>query len=486
MAMNDEETLALIAGGHSFGKSHGAHPGKDCVGPEPAAAPLEEQGFGWSNKCGKGNAEDTSTSGLEGAWTKTPAQWSHDYLTHLFQYDWKQVKSPGGGTVWIPTDEAAAKLVPDAHVAGKTEAPMMLTTDLSMREDPSYRAIAERFLKDPAAFEKAFARAWFKLTHRDMGPQWRYLGADVPEQTFLWQDPLPQRDYELINAEQQARFKQMILDSALTVPELVRTAWASAASFRATDMRGGTNGARLRLAPQKEWAVNSPKELKRVLTTLESLQTKFVSTLPEGQSISLADTIVLAGAAAIEKAAADAGYSVTVPFTPGRVDASQAQTSQASFHHLKLQDDAFRNYYTEDSLRTPVNALVNRASLLDLTVPEMTVLLGGLRSLNANTDGASHGVLTDNPGQLSPDFFVNLLDMSTRWSPAEKTPGLYEGRDRDTDALKWTATPVDLIFGSNSELRAVAEVYASDDAHEQFTQDFVKAWVKVMNLDRLH
>ncbi|MDX1919347.1 MAG: catalase/peroxidase HPI [Candidatus Caenarcaniphilales bacterium] len=485
MAMDDEETVALIAGGHAFGKCHGAHEPAKCVGPEPAAAGIEEQGFGWNNKCGKGNAEDTVTSGLEGAWTSSPAKWTTMYLDNLFKYEWKQVKSPAGAVQWIPTDESAANLVPDAHIKGKSHAPFMLTTDLSLKFDPAYREIAQRFQKNPAEFELAFARAWFKLTHRDMGPRTRYIGADVPNLELIWQDPIPKVDHKLVDSTDIAKLKAKILASGLTVPELVRTAWASASTFRGTDMRGGANGARIRLEPQKNWEVNNPKELAKVLTRLESIQMDFNKELKAGKKISLADTIVLAGNAAIEKAAKDAGYkNIELPFMPGRMDTTQDKTDINSFASLEPTADGFRNYFAENNYRTPADMLVEKSSLLNLTVPEMTVLVGGMHALDANFEQSKHGVFTNKPGTLSNDFFVNLLDMSTKWEKSSKSEGVYEGYDRKTGKLKWTATPVDLIFGSNSELRAIAEVYATDDSKDKFVRDFVKAWTKVMNLDR--
>jgi catalase-peroxidase len=484
MAMNDEETVALIAGGHTFGKTHGAHKPADCVGPEPAAAGMEKQGFGWTNKCGKGNAEDTVTSGLEGAWTVTPTQWSMNYLQNLFAFDWVQSRSPGGAVQWIPSEESAANMVPDAHVEGKRNPPVMLTTDLSLKVDPAYREISQRFLDNPAEFELAFAKAWFKLTHRDMGPRARYVGSDVPAEILMWQDPIPELDHELVNANDMAALKAEILDSGLSVSELVRAAWASAASFRGSDMRGGANGARVRLAPQRDWEVNNPEELEKVLSTLERIQADFNKAQKSGKQVSLADLIVLGGAAGIEQAARGAGYNLTVPFIPGRMDASQEQTDIESFAVLEPKADGFRNYYGEGNFRSPVNMLVDKANLLNLTVPEMTVLVGGMRSLDANTGGAAHGVFTSRPGVLSSDFFVNLLDMSTKWSKSETAEGIYEGRDRETMELKWTATPVDLVFGSAAELRAIAEVYAASDGQERFMRDFAKAWAKVMTLDR--
>jgi catalase-peroxidase len=484
MAMNDEETLALIAGGHSFGKAHGAHPPNDCLGPEPAAAGLEQQGLGWKNKCGSGNAGDTITSGLEGAWTSTPTKFSIEYLNNLFAYEWVQTKSPAGATEWIPANNQAANLVPDAHDPSKRHAPMMFTTDLALKVDPSYKAIAMRFREHPEEFQLAFAKAWFKLTHRDMGPRARYIGAEVPREDQIWQDPLPRADYKLVDAKDIAALKSKILASGLTVPELVRTAWASAASFRGTDKRGGANGARVRLAPQKDWEVNNPGELAKVLPRLESIQQDFNRAHAGGKKISLADVIVLGGSAAIEQAAKSAGQSVQVGFSPGRVDGSQEQTDVASFAVLEPAADGFRNYYRNGQSLSPAEMLVDRAALLTLTVPEMTVLVGGMRTLNANAGQAAHGVLTDRPGTLSNDFFVNLLDMSTKWSASSASEGIYEGADRKTGKVKWTATPVDLVFGSNSELRTVAEVYASADAKEKFVQDFAKSWTKVMNLDR--
>jgi catalase-peroxidase len=484
MAMNDEETVALIAGGHTFGKLHGAHKASDCVGPDPTAAPIEEQGLGWRNKCGKGDAEDTVTSGLEGAWTAAPTQWTMLYLTNLFTFEWEQTRSPGGAIQWIPKDGQAANTVPDAHVEGKRHAPIMLTTDLSLKADPAYREISQRFLQNPKEFELAFAKAWFKLTHRDMGPRARYVGDEVPAEALIWQDPIPKVDHPLIGDRDIEKLKVQILDSGLTVPELVRTAWAAAASYRGTDMRGGANGARLRLAPQKDWPVNDPEEAAKVLATLEQIQKDFNGGPVNRKRVSLADLIVLGGAAGIEKAAADAGYDVQVPFKPGRADATQEQTDVESFAVLEPKADGFRNYYGEGSRLSPTESLVDRADLLTLTVPEMTVLVGGMRTLGANTGGADHGVFTDRPGTLSNDFFVNLLDMSTRWEKSSKVEGVYEGRDRATGELKWTATPVDLIFGSQSELRAIAEVYAAEDGREEFVQDFVDAWTKVMTLDR--
>lgn len=484
MAMNDEETLALIAGGHTFGKAHGAHKPDDCVGAEPSAAGIEQQGLGWQNKCGKGMAEDTVSSGLEGAWTSNPIRFTSQYLDNLMRYDWVKTKSPAGATQWVPTDPAAASLVPDAHVAGKTHAPIMFTTDIAIKEDPGFRKIAERWHKNPDEFAAGFARAWFKLTHRDLGPQARYLGKDAPNETFSWQDPLPKVEHAMIGDADVVQLKDNILASGLTVPELVRTAWASASTYRSTDMRGGANGARLRLDPQRDWDVNDRSELSKVISKLEAIQRDFNRGASGGKRVSLADLIVLGGNAAIERAASSAGYRVTVPFNPGRVDASQEQTDVASFAFLEPKADGFRNYYEAGADLSPTAALVDKADALNLTVPEMAVLVGGMRALNANAGASVNGVLTTRPGQLSNDFFVNLLDMNTQWSKSESSPGLYEGKDRASGQLRWTATPVDLIFGSNSELRAVSEAYASVDASDMFTKHFVAAWNKVMNADR--
>jgi catalase-peroxidase len=484
MAMNDEETAALIAGGHTFGKAHGAAPPADCVGAEPAAAGVEKQGFGWENKCGSGNAGDTISSGLEGAWTINPAAWTHSYLVNLYTYDRVQTKSPAGATQWIPANGAASTLVPDAHDASKRHAPIMFTTDLSLKFDPAYRRITEHWLKNPEEFEAAFARAWFKLTHRDMGPRARYIGDDVPTEELLWQDPVPAVDHELIDAGDIAKLKSEILDSKLTVSELVRTAWASASTFRGTDMRGGANGARVRLAPQIDWDVNNPQELDKVLNRLERIQNDFNRAQSGGKKVSLADLVVLGGAAAIEQAAKAAGQDVVVPFAPGRTDASQAQTDIESFAVLMPTADGFRNYFGEGNHRSPAEMLVEKADLLTLTAPEMTALVGGMRALNANVESAAYGVFTDRPGTLSNDFFVNLLSMSTKWTKSSETAGIYEGHDRVTGELKWQATPVDLVFGSHAELRAVAEVYAENGGQEKFVTDFVDAWTKVMTLDR--
>ena len=483
MAMNDEEIVALIAGGHTLGKAHGARPA-ECLGAAPATAAIEDQGFGWKNKCGKGNAEDTMTSGLEGAWTSTPTAWSILYLDNLFRFEWKQTKSPAGATQWAPTDATAQTLVPDAHIKDKRNPPIMFTTDIALKQDPGFRKIAEHFLKNPKEFDLAFAKAWFKLTHRDLGPRERYLGSEIPAEVFIWQDPVPAVDHKLLDSADIANLKAEILKSGLTVPELVRTAWASASTFRGSDMRGGANGARLRLAPQKDWAANNPAELAKVLTTLKKVQTDFNKALSGGKQVSLADVIVLGGNAAIEQATKAAGHSVAVPFAPGRADASEKMTDVNSFAVLEPTADAFRNYYSDKSYGSPAKMLVEKADLLTLTVPEMTVLVGGMRALNANAGQTRHGVLTDKPGALNNNFFVNLLDMSTQWKKSAEMPGVYEGLDRATGKLKWTATSVDLIFGSNSELRAVAEAYAADDGKEKFVNDFAAAWAKVMNLGR--
>ena len=484
MAMNDEETVALIAGGHTFGKAHGAASPAKCVGPAPAGESIEQQGMGWVNKCGAGKGSDTISSGLEGAWSANPIAFTTQYLDNLFAFDWVKTKSPAGAIQWLPKGAAAAKIVPDAHDPTKKHPLMMFTTDLALKFDPAYSEIAKRFHDNPEEFKLAFAKAWFKLTHRDMGPYARYLGAEVPKEQLIWQDSVPEVDYKLIEEADISKLKDNILVSGLSDSELVSTAWASAASFRSTDKRGGANGARIRLAPENNWTVNDPAELEKVLKTLESIQNTFNSEHSDGKKVSLADVIVLGGNAAVEDAAKKAGYTVKVPFSPGRTDASQQQTDVNSFAALEPTADGFRNYYAQDNQRSPAEFLVERASLLTLTVPEMTVLVGGMRALDANEGHTKLGVLTNRPGTLSNDFFVNLLDMSTKWSKATSSVSIYEGRDRKTDTLKWTATPVDLIFGSNSELRAVAEVYASDDAKEKFVHDFVKAWVKVMNLDR--
>lgn len=497
MAMDDEETVALIAGGHTFGKTHGAHKAKDCVGPEPAAANIADLGLGWKNKCGTGKGADTVTSGLEGAWTVTPIAWSINFLQNLLHLEWLQTKSPAGAVQWIPKNAHEVKFVPDAHDSEKRHAPIMLTTDLALKFDPAYKKIAERFLNNPAEFDRAFAKAWFKLTHRDMGPRSRYLGMEIPKEIFVWQDPIPPIEYERITEEDIATLKTRILESGLTVPQLVKTAWASASSFRGTDMRGGANGGRVRLEPQKNWAANNPKELAGVIHTLEGIQNDFNAdssnkgpSIVDGESkrkhASLADLIVLGGAAAIEKAAKDAGYEISVPFSPGRADASQEDTDIDSFAVLEPTADGFRNYYRSGGSLSPAESLIEKATFLTLTVPEMSVLVAGMRALNANTEGSSHGVLTSRPGTLSNDFFVNLLDMSTRWVKSKESQGIYQGIDRQSGKIRWTATPVDLMFGSNAELRAISEVYAADDAKQQFIRDFVNAWVKVMTLDRFN
>jgi catalase-peroxidase len=483
MAMNDEETVALIAGGHTFGKAHGAHDPSKCVGAEPAAAAVEEQGFGWKNKCGTGKGADAVTSGLEGAWSANPTAWTTQYLDNLFTFDWEQTRSPGGAIQWVPTDKGAWNLVPDAHDPSKRHPPIMFTTDLSLKFDPQYRKIAERFRKNPEQYADAFARAWFKLTHRDLGPRTRYLGSQVPAEVLVWQDPIPVVNHPLVDASDISQLKARINSSGLATAELVRTAWASASTFRGTDMRGGANGARVRLDPQNTWAVNDPAELAKVIKQLEGIQQEFNRTQKGGKKISMADLIVLGGGVAIEQAAKRAGVDVQVPFAPGRMDASQVQTDVASFRPLEPTADGFRNFYVRGNYLSPAEALVDRANLLTLTVPEMTALIGGMRALGANHAQSAHGVLTSRPGTLSNDFFVNLLDMQTAWRKST-TEGIYEGVDRDSGKTKWTATPVDLVFGSNSELRAVSEVYAADDGNEKFVKDFVKVWDKVMNLDR--
>ena len=483
MGMNDEETAALIAGGHTFGKAHGAADASRYVGVEPEGGAVEAQGFGWENSYGTGRSGDTITSGLEGAWTVDPAAWTHNFLENLYGYEWEQTRSPGGAIQWQPAGGAAADLVPDAHEPSLRHAPMMLTTDLALKVDPVYREITSRWLENPEEFEDAFARAWFKLTHRDMGPTSRYLGDLAPAREFVWQDPIPEVDHPLIDARDASVLKARILDSGLSTAELVRTAWASASTFRGTDRRGGANGARIRLAPQREWAANDPTELDRVLETLEGIRSGFNNAQIGDKRVSLADVIVLGGAAAIERAAARGGRDVDVPFVPGRMDASQEQTGVESFGLLEPTADGFRNYFADGNSRSPAEMLVEKAALMDLAIPEMTVLVGGMRGLNANAGGSAHGVFTDRPGTLSNDFFVNLTDMSTLWTRSP-TDGVYEGRDRATGDVKWTATPVDLIFGSNSELRAVAEFYAADDGQEDFVRDFVEAWTKVMTLDR--
>tara|TARA_B000000565_G_scaffold119229_1_gene89812 strand:- start:3168 stop:5384 length:2217 start_codon:yes stop_codon:yes gene_type:complete len=481
MAMNDEETAALIAGGHTFGKAHGAASPDDYVGAEPEGATIEEQGLGWKNTYGSGNAADTITSGLEGAWTINPAAWTHNYLENLYGYEWVQTQSPAGATQWEPAEGAASNLVPDAHDSNIRHAPMMFTTDLALRVDPAYRAITSRWLENPELFEDAFARAWFKLTHRDMGPSSRYLGDLVPDEELLWQDPIPSTGSNLREGD-ISELKSMIAGSDLDVSESVRTAWSSASSFRGTDYRGGANGARIRLAPQRSWAVNDSDEIDRVLGVLSDIQMDFNNSNSR-RSVSLADLIVLAGAVAIEEAASQGGFDIEVPFIPGRADASQDQTDESSFSVLEPSADGFKNYFGDDNQRSPAEMLVEKAALLNLTAPEMAVLVAGMRALNANTDSSSHGVLTSSPGVLDNSFFVNLVDMSIRWAPSSEE-GVYEGRERGSNALLYTATPVDLIFGSNSELRAISEFYAADDAKEEFVEDFVAAWTKVMTLDR--
>ena len=482
MAMNDEETAALIAGGHTFGKAHGAASASN-VGKEPSAESLEKQGFGWENRHGTGMGADTITSGLEGAWSASPTQWTMQYLENLYGNEWVKTKSPAGATQWVPKDADAKKFVPDAHREGVFHAPIMFTTDLALREDPAYRKITQGWLKNPKAFEDAFARAWFKLTHRDMGPRTRYIGSEVPKEVLSWQDPVPAVDHPLVTEADIADLKGKVLGSGLSVPELVRTAWAAAASYRGTDGRGGVNGARLRLAPQKDWAINDPAEIARVLAVLGRVQADFNKAAPGGRKISMADMIVLAGNAAVEKAAKDAGVMVSLPLNPGRTDASQAQTDVASFAVLEPKADGFRNYWMADSVYNPTQAMVDRANLLGVTVPEMTVLVGGLRVLDANAGGSKVGVFTAKPGVLTNDWFVNLLGMETRWQKSA-TEGLYDGVDRTTGQKKWTASPVDLLFGSHSELRAVAEVYGASDGHAKMVRDFAQAWTKVMNNGR--
>ena len=481
MAMNDEETVALIAGGHTFGKTHGAADPVPHIGREPAAAGIEELGMGWRNKFGTGNAGDTITSGLEGAWTTTPAKWSHDYFENLFGFEWELTKSPAGAFQWKPKDNAGAGTVPDAHDPTERHAPFMLTTDLALRVDPAYEKVSRRFLENPDQFADAFARAWFKLTHRDMGPKGRYLGPEVPAEELVWQDPIPAVTHELIDAADVAALKATILVSGLSVSELVSTAWASASTFRGSDKRGGANGGRIRLAPQKDWEANNPAQLAKVLHTLTGIQTAFNHSATGEKQVSLADLIVLGGSAGVEQAAKNAGTPVTVPFTPGRADATQEQTDVESFAPLEPTTDGFRNVSNSVS---PEDRLVDRAQLLTLTAPEMTVLVGGLRVLNTNADGSQNGVFTDRPGTLTNDFFVSLLDLQTTWKATSEAEDVFEGRDRVTGAVKWTGTRVDLIFGSNSELRAIAEVYGWEGSQEKFARDFAAAWTKVMNLDR--
>jgi catalase-peroxidase len=483
MAMNDEETVALIAGGHTFGKTHGAGDPR-LVGPAPEAAPIEEQGLGWKSEFGTGKGDDTIGGGPEVIWTQTPTKWSNNFLQNLFGYEWELTKSPAGAYQWKPKGDAGAGTVPDAHDPSKRHAPSMLTTDLSLRFDPVYEKTARRFMENPDQFADAFARAWFKLTHRDMGPRTRYLGPEVPAEELIWQDPIPAVNHKLINAKDIASLKSKILASGLSVSELVSTAWASASTFRGSDKRGGANGARIRLAPQKDWKVNRPAQLAKVLKTLEGIQSAFNKAQSGGKRVSLADLIVLAGCAGVEQAAKNAGHKVTVPFTPGRMDASQEQTDAASFAALEPKADGFRNYVKTKFSVSAEELLIDRAQLLTLTAPEMTVLIGGLRVLNTNFGQTQHGVFTKRPGALTNDFFVNLLDMSTTWNPSSEDKDIFEGRDRATGKLKWTGTRVDLIFGSNSQLRALAEVYACEDSMDKFLHDFVAAWNKVMNLDR--
>ena len=483
MAMNDEETVALIAGGHSFGKTHGAGPASH-VGPEPEAAGIEEQGLGWKSSFGSGKGGDTISSGLEVTWTPTPTKWSNNFFRTLFRYEWELTKSPAGANQWKPKDDAGADTVPDAHNKSKRHAPSMLTTDLSLRFDPVYEKISRRFMENPDQFADAFARAWFKLTHRDMGPRARYLGPEVPAEDLIWQDPIPAINHKLVDLQDIAFLKGKILASGLSVSEMVSTAWASASTFRGSDKRGGANGARIRLAPQKDWEVNQPAQLAIVLKTLDGVQNAFNGSKSDGKKISLADLIVLAGCTGVEQAAKKAGYEVTVPFTPGRMDASQGQTDVASFAVLEPKADGFRNYQKIRYAISSEELLVDKAQLLTLTAPEMTVLIGGMRVLNTNFGQTQFGVFTKKPETLTNDFFVNLLDMSTEWKPVSDTKDVFEGHDRKTGEVKWTGTRVDLIFGSNSQLRALAEVYGSADSQKKFVQDFVAAWTKVMNLDR--
>ena len=481
MAMNDEETIALIAGGHTFGKAHGAAP-ESHKGPNPEGAPLQAQGLGWMSGYGTGHGADTISSGIEVTWTKTPALWSNNFFENLFKYEWELTKSPAGAKQWVAKN--APEIIPDAHIPGKFHKPTMLTTDLTLRFDPEFGKISRRFCEDPQAFADAFARAWFKLTHRDMGPRARYLGPEVPKEELIWQDPIPAVDHKLIDEKDIAALKGKVLASGLSISELVSSAWASASTFRDSDKRGGANGARIRLAPQKDWEVNQPAQLAKVLKTLEGIQSAFNSTQSGGKKVSLADLIVLAGCAGVEQAAKSAGHEVTVPFTPGRMDAAQEQTDVVSFAVLEPIADGFRNYLKGKFAVAAEQLLLDRAQLLTLTAPEMTVLVGGLRMLGTNVCGAKHGVFTSKPDALTNDFFVNLLDMGTKWKPISGAEDVFEGRDRKTGKVKWTGTRIDLVFGSNSQLRALAEVYASDDAKEKFVLDFVAAWTKVMNLDR--
>lgn len=484
MAMNDEETVALIAGGHTFGKTHGAADPSKYVGKEPAAAEIEAQSQGWLNSFGKGNAEDTITSGLEGAWTTTPTKWSNNFFWNLFGYEWELTKSPAGAQQWVPKHGMGADSVPDAHISGKKHAPIMLTTDLALRFDPDYEKISRHFLENPDAFADAFARAWFKLTHRDMGPRARYLGPEVPTEELIWQDPVPAADYTIINADDIQQLKAQILSSGLSIADLVSTAWASASTFRGSDKRGGANGARIRLAPQRDWEVNNPAQLTRVLQALTTIQQNFNQAQSGNKRVSIADIIVLGGCAAIEKAAANAGYQVSVPFTPGRTDATQEQTDIESFEVLEPVADAFRNYRKAMYPVSTEEMLVDKAQLLTLTAPEMTALMGGMRVLNTNYDNSRHGMFTAKSETLSNDFFVNLLDVQTKWTAVSDAKEIFEGRDRKTNQVNWTATRADLIFGSNTELRALVEVYACADGKEKFVRDFIQAWNKVMNLDR--
>ncbi len=484
MAMNDEETVALIAGGHTFGKTHGAAKDADYVGPEPAAAPIEQMGLGWKNSFGTGKGGDTITSNLEGAWTTTPTKWSNNFFENLFSYEWELTKSPAGAFQWKPKDGAGAGLVPDAHDPVKKNAPFMLTTDLALRMDPIYAPISRRFYENPDEFADAFARAWYKLTHRDMGPRALYLGPEVPKEELIWQDPIPAVKHKLIDEKDIAQLKSDILASGLTVSQLVSTAWASASTYRGSDKRGGANGARIRLAPQINWEVNNPKQLTKVLEKLESIQKDFNKAQKDGKQVSMADIIVLAGCAGIEKAAKNAGHEIKVPFSPGRADASQSQTDIESFDALEPAADGFRNYFNATHRASAEEMLVDKAQLMTLTGPEMTVLIGGMRVLNTNFDNSKHGVFTNKPESLTNDYFLNLLDLGTTWKAKSDKEDVFEGSDRKTGAVKWTGTRVDLIFGSNSELRALAEVYGSKDSQQKFLKDFVAAWVKVMNLDR--
>lgn len=484
MAMNDEETVALIAGGHTFGKTHGAADPEKYIGMEPAGASIAEQSMGWINTFGSGHSNDTITSGIEGAWTTTPTKWSHDFFKHLFEYEWELTKSPAGAYQWKPKDNAGVGTIPDAHDPSKSHAPFMLTTDLALRMDPEYEKISRHFYENPDDFADTFARAWYKLTHRDMGPKVRYLGPEVPEEDMIWQDPIPEADYEQITDQDIATLKTKILDSGLSISELVSTAWASASTFRGSDMRGGANGARIRLEPQKNWEVNKPNQLAKILETLEGIQKDFNETQSDGKKVSLADLIVLGGCTAIEKAAKDGGQDVKVPFTPGRTDASQDQTEVESFNYLEPYADGFRNYKKSHHKTPAEEMLIDKAQLLKLTAPEMTVLLGGMRVLDTNFDESKHGVFTNNPGALTNDFFVNLLDLNTKWEATSEDEDEFKGTDRTSGEVKWTGTRADLIFGSNSELRAIAEVYGCDDGQEKFINDFVAAWNKVMELDR--